>query len=788
MKYPQSTLLVAAMASVAWAQTNPKLAKELESVPPDSTVNVIAQYRVKPTESHHARAHRVGATENRRFAFVHAAAYNVPASALEELSHDPDLAHISVDHVIKARLDVAAKTINADVLWEQGYSGSGITVAVIDSGINDGIQDLGNASGQTDPNHSRVIWRENFLYPATNPDGSVNNQHYRTRDAYGHGTHVAGIIAGNGFQSLGQNFTTTYKGIAPKVNLIDFQVLDGTGSGTDSAVIAALDEAISLKSKYNIRVINLSLGRPVYDSFASDPLCQAVEAAWQAGIVVVVAAGNDGRDNTYGENGYGTINAPGNDPFVITVGAMNSKFTAFRNDDVVTTYTSKGPTPVDHIVKPDLMAPGNHISSLLDNGAYLPQTYPSNIVNQAVYTNGNGKGDYFVLNGTSMATGVVSGAVADLLSFQPGLTPDQVKALLMLTASKSFYTYSDAYYSRAADAYGTAAQLTSAQQQLQQAQGQLGPLQGRLQQATQQLQQNQQQLNAATATYQSSLQQITILQQQLAQAQASYNAAQQQQAAQQQANALQGLVNQLQGNLQNAQNQAQQRLQQMNQASSAVQSSQAALSGAQAALASLQTNISSLQSQVQALGQPGSALQAQLAQMQSDPTQATSTQYDVFTVGAGLIDLNAAMQNAGLVPANSVAVSPFAYIDQTTGEVAVTGDYATVCATDSTFAATDLCSSSSLVVNLSASWNFSTILSGTRSVWGAQSIWGDSAFVDSMRSVWGAQSIWGSRSVWGASSTQAFRSVWGARSMWGASVSGADSTDSAESILVNGDN
>ena len=118
---------------------------------------------------------------------------------------------------------------------------------------------------------------------------------------------------------------------------------------------------IQLKTKYNIRVINLSLGRPAYESYTLDPLCQAVEAAWKAGIVVVVAAGNDGRDNTYGTNGYGTISAPGNDPFVITVGAMDTQGTPSPADDQIASYSSKGPTFYDQVVKPDLVAPGNRI-------------------------------------------------------------------------------------------------------------------------------------------------------------------------------------------------------------------------------------------------------------------------------------------------------------------------------------------------------------------------------------------------------------------------------------------
>src|ERR1035438_3619641 len=143
-------------------------------------------------------------------------------------------------------------------------------------------------------------------------------------------THVAGIIGSNGTNSTGAGFTRTFKGVAPQVNLLNLRVLDANGSGSDSAVIAAIEPAIDLKNTYHIGVINLSLGRGIFESYTVDPLCQAVELAWKPGITVVVAAGNDGRDNSQGTQGYGTINSPGNDPYVITVGAMNAEGTPTR--------------------------------------------------------------------------------------------------------------------------------------------------------------------------------------------------------------------------------------------------------------------------------------------------------------------------------------------------------------------------------------------------------------------------------------------------------------------------
>ena len=225
---------------------------------------------------------------------------------------------------------------------------------------------------------------------------------------------------------------------------MNLRALDAAGTGTDSGVIAAIQRAIELKDLYNIRVINLSLGRPAYESFAQDPLCQAVEAAWDTGIVVVVAAGNLGRDNSFDNEGYATIVSPGNDPYVITVGAMKTKFTATRSDDQIASYSSKGPTVIDHIVKPDLVAPGNRVISLRIPGSDLVTSYPDNTVLLSYYSHGGGQtdsSDYFRLSGTSMATPMVSGAAALLLEKEPNLTPDQVKARLMRTATKPGFPF-----------------------------------------------------------------------------------------------------------------------------------------------------------------------------------------------------------------------------------------------------------------------------------------------------------------------------------------------------------
>src|SRR4030095_28774 len=135
-----------------------------------------------------------------------------------------------------------------------------------------------------------------------------------------------------------------------------------------SDVIAAIEKAINLKSTYNIRIINLSLGTGVTDSYNKDPLCKAVKLAWDRGLLVVVSAGNYGN-TVYGP--YGLITSPGNSPYVITVGATNSFGTAELSDDSINTYSPRGPTLFDHVVKPDLVAPGNKVKSLIAKNSYL---------------------------------------------------------------------------------------------------------------------------------------------------------------------------------------------------------------------------------------------------------------------------------------------------------------------------------------------------------------------------------------------------------------------------------
>ena len=211
-----------------------------------------------------------------------------------------------------------------------------------------------------------------------------------------HATHVAGIIAGNGYSSRGK-----YVGVAPKSNILAIKALDENGGGSSSKIIEAISYIIDTKDKYNTKIINLSIGTPANNTCDKDPLCRAVEKAVEAGLIVVVAAGNSGPER-------GTILSPGTSRNAITVGAVDDKRTIDPSDDTIAPFSSRGPT-LEGLTKPDLLAPGVSINSL-----------------------SNTKLDgYSALSGTSMATPLVSGAVALLLNKYNDLKPYEVKKRLL---------------------------------------------------------------------------------------------------------------------------------------------------------------------------------------------------------------------------------------------------------------------------------------------------------------------------------------------------------------------
>jgi serine protease AprX len=410
-------LLVAlAVALVSWpasihGQRLPTRSADLHNLRSDR-VRVIVQADTSGLRSVRGRLPRALRRETEG-----ATALDLTRAELEALARDSSVVHISKDLPVVADMAVTNKVTRADSVWQgtsglllgiggtPSYQGAGIGVAVLDSGIS-----AHSAIG------SRVVARVNMV--STEPGV--------TGDPFGHGTHVAGMIGGAG--SAASKVTTAYSGgSAPAVRFIDIRVLGRTGMGYTSDVLAGIDWAIANRTKYGIRVLNLSIGHAVAEPAATDPLCIAVERAVKAGLVVVASAGNYGLTST-GAPVLGGITSPGNTPAAITVGATDTNGTASTSDDKVAPYSSRGPTRYDLAVKPDVVAPGTRIVSLESAGSYLASTYPQ------WHVAGSGTNGYLRLSGTSMATGVVSGGVALLLNARPSMTPAQVKTVLQTGA------------------------------------------------------------------------------------------------------------------------------------------------------------------------------------------------------------------------------------------------------------------------------------------------------------------------------------------------------------------
>jgi serine protease AprX len=298
------------------------------------------------------------------------------------------------------------QSVKSPQAWRQGATGKGVGVAVIDTGIAGDLPDF--RVSQTDST-SRVV-----ATAATNPYATGDD------DSYGHGTHVAGIIAGNGTNRASSDpLDGDYVGVAPDANLISIKASDEQGDATVLDVIYGLQFAVDHKADFNIRVVNLSLESTDPQSYRTDPLDAAAEAAWFNGIVVVAAAGNRGTA------GDAVDYAPGNDPYVVSVGAVDDRGTANTVSDNVTSWSSRGRTQ-DGYAKPDILAPGAHIVSDLAPGSAFASMCPSCVVS----------GQYIRAGGTSMAAPMVSGAVAAMLQVHPELTPDQVKGALIATGQK----------------------------------------------------------------------------------------------------------------------------------------------------------------------------------------------------------------------------------------------------------------------------------------------------------------------------------------------------------------
>jgi serine protease AprX len=277
----------------------------------------------------------------------------------------------------------------APEVWAQADQGQGITVAVMDSGIQPG-QDLADLAAGVD-----LVGTNTALV-----------------DGVGHGTHVAGIIAGTGAMSNG-----AYRGVAPGARVLSVKVANSAGIATYSSMIKGLEWVVANRRVQNIRVVNLSLGTIARGTYKDDPLAAAAEMAWFSGVVVVASAGNRGP-------AAGTVEVPANDPYVVTVGAVDQAATTTTSDDTLPAWSGRGPTAFDNQPKPDLVAGGRRVISLRVPGSPYDLLRPDRVVD----------GQYFRLSGTSMAAPVISGAAALVLAANPSLTPNQVKYVLTQTA------------------------------------------------------------------------------------------------------------------------------------------------------------------------------------------------------------------------------------------------------------------------------------------------------------------------------------------------------------------
>ncbi len=403
----------------------------------NAPVELIVSYNEYPHLFEDGRIESLGGEIVRRYTIIEQLAVRLPANALVDLAVDESVDRVSLDETVRVTaatlLASSAPEIQSSALASnrpvypspnRSFNGRYINVAMIDTGV---------------ASHKDLYGRvQQFSFlDGESPDTEIEDveagivEYDGLQDGYGHGTHVAGILSATGKSSDGK-----YTALATGANILSLQVLDANGQGQMSDVIAALDWLLEYGEAFDIDVVNMSLGKPVTESNKTDPLVLAVEALWDSGMVVVVAAGNQGND------GYFTVTSPGNSRKVITVGSLTDNGTGTDfSDDYVSTFSSRGPTAGDFVVKPDLVAPGNRLVSTIPGSSTLGSLLPDRIVR---CTMGDECDDYFMLSGTSMAAPMVSATAALMLQKDPSLTPATVKARLMRSARKYGHSPIDA--------------------------------------------------------------------------------------------------------------------------------------------------------------------------------------------------------------------------------------------------------------------------------------------------------------------------------------------------------
>jgi serine protease AprX len=374
-------------------------------------VNVLVRFRKAPRIGERTLVAVLGGQERRKLdSRSRWLSVRLPAHRVAALADSALVDYVGVDEPVStAGMDVAREAANYPVASapESALKGAGVTIAVVDSGV---------------ALHPDIQTLRAVVDVIAHPNAQASPLE-ESVDPHGHGTHVAGIMVGNGGLSGGR---TT--GIAPEAGLVSVRVLDDIGRGLTSDVLAGLQWIQENKDEYGIRVVNLSLGHPVFEPVGDDPLVEAVDALWDAGVVVVCSAGNRGR------SGHVTITSPCNSRKVITVGATNDGGTGSNFDDKIATYSSRGPTAFDLIAKPDLVAPGNRIVSLRSPGSLSDVSSADRRV--AIDPLNPEAADYFEMSGTSMASPVVAATAALMIQQDPALNPGTVKARLMMSARK----------------------------------------------------------------------------------------------------------------------------------------------------------------------------------------------------------------------------------------------------------------------------------------------------------------------------------------------------------------
>ena len=314
----------------------------------------------------------------------------VPYNKLTDLAALRHVKYLGADVVVKSQMNIASQEVKARTVNNSGYTGKGIGIAIIDTGLYPHRDFL-------KPNN-RIKAFKDFA-----------NKKLLPYDDNGHGSFVAGVAAGSGYVSRGK-----YQGIAPGADIIAIKALDRRGSGHTSDILAALQWVADHYEKYNIRVLSLSLGTEAKRISGIDAMVRAAEALWDKGIVVVAAAGNSGPESR-------TITSPGVSSKIITVGAVDDRRTIDISDDVIADFSSRG--PVSNRVKPDIVAPGVGVISVKNDTEYQSGQRIRSLATS-----------YTTLSGTSVATPIVSGGAALLLEKYPSWTPNQIKEALMNNA------------------------------------------------------------------------------------------------------------------------------------------------------------------------------------------------------------------------------------------------------------------------------------------------------------------------------------------------------------------